>query len=209
MWGRKGRQKPTSTLVTPHKAIAAVWDPTKNNNRMKKHLIPILCAVLLLAACGQKQTTEQQNLADTETTAQNDYDYLNPSEQDQTVAAEDLSGKVISLTAQEFLDRVSDIDPAKGLRYKGKTPCMVDFYADWCGPCRQLAPITERMAAKYKGQLIIYKVNVDKAQDICQALNISSIPTLLFLKPNTQPGLMVGAPTEAELEKTIQEFLEQ
>lgn len=176
---------------------------------MKKHLIPILCAVLLLAACGQKNKTEQSQ-EQVQTEAANDYSHLNPAQDDgQTAMKEDLSGKVIALTAEEFLDRVSDIDPAKGLRYKGKTPCIVDFYADWCGPCRQLAPITERMAAKYKGQLIIYKLNVDKAQDICQALNISSIPALFFLKPNTQPGLMVGAPTEAELEKTIQEFLEQ
>ena len=208
MWGRKGRQKPTSTLVTSHKAIAAVWGSTKNNNPMKKHLILILCSAMLLAACGQKNKTEQSQ-EQVQTEAANDYSHLNPAQDDgQTAMKEDLSGKVIMLTAQEFLDRVSEIDPAKGLRYKGKTPCMVDFYADWCGPCRQLAPITERMAAKYKGELIIYKVNVDKAQDICQALNISSIPTLLFLKPNTQPGMMVGAPSEAELEKTIQEFLE-
>ena len=175
---------------------------------MKKSIL-ILCAVLLLAACGQKNKTEQSQ-EQVQTEAANDYSHLNPTQDDgKTAIKEDLSGKVIALTAKEFLDRVSDIDPAKGLRYKGTTPCMVDFYASWCGPCMQLKPITERMAQKYKGQLIIYKVDVDKAQDICQALNISSIPTLLFLKPNTQPGMMVGAPTEAELEKTIQEFLEQ
>ena len=176
---------------------------------MKKNLILILCAVLLLAACKQNQTSEQQTPAGTETKAQNTYDYLNPSQENQTVKAEDLSGKVIALSAEEFLDRITDIDPAKGMRYKGTTPCMVDFYANWCGPCMQLKPITERMAEKYKGQLIIYKVNVDRAQDICQKLNIQSIPTLIFFKPNVQPGMMVGAPTEAELEKTIQDFLEK
>lgn len=175
---------------------------------MKKHLILTLCTALLLTACGQKKASEQPTQEAPEAATQNAYDYLNPSQEDQTVKAEDLSGKVIMLTAKEFLDRITDIDPAKGLRYKGTTPCMVDFYAEWCGPCRQLAPIAERMAAKYKGRLIIYKVNVDKAQDICQALDITSIPTLLFLKPSTQPGMMVGAPTEAELEKTIEEFLQ-
>lgn len=174
---------------------------------MKKNILLILCAVLLLAACGQKNKTEQPQ-EQTQTETANDYSHLNPAQNDgQTTLKEDLSGKVISLTASEFLERVTDIDPERGLRYKGMTPCIVDFYADWCGPCMQLKPITEKMAKKYKGQLIIYKVNVDKAQDICQALNISSIPTLLFMKPNTQPGIMVGAPTEAELEKTIQEFL--
>ena len=71
----------------------------------------------------------------------------------------------------------------------------------------QLKPATERLAEKYKGKIIIYKVNVDKAQDICQALGISSIPTLFFFKQNAQPGKMVGAPSEAELEKVIQDFI--
>jgi len=175
---------------------------------MKKNIL-ILCAVLLLAACGQKNKTEQPQ-EQTQTETANDYSHLNPAQDDgQTTIKEDLSGKVISLTASEFLERVTDIDPERGLRYKGMTPCFVDFYADWCGPCMQLKPITEKMAKKYKGQLIIYKVNVDKAQDICQSLNIQSIPTLLFLKPSAQPGMMVGAPSEAELERTIQEFLEK
>ena len=173
---------------------------------MKKQIL-ILLAAVMLAACGQKDKTEQpQDQVQTE--AANDYSHLNPAQDDgQTVLQEDLSGKVITLTASEFQKKVADLDPAKGLRYKGTTPCMVDFYADWCGPCRRLAPIAEKMAGKYKGQLIIYKLNVDKAQDICQALNIQSIPTLLFLKPNAQPSMMVGAPGEAELEKTIQELL--
>ena len=177
---------------------------------MKKHLILILCSVMLLTACGQKNTPEQSAQPETQTGTANDYAHLNPAQDNGTVKVqEDLSGKVIMLTADEFYARVTDIDPEKGLRYKGKTPCMVDFYADWCGPCRQLAPIAARLAEKYKGQFIIYKVNVDKAQEICSALNISSIPTLLFLKPNTQPGMMVGAPTEAELDQTIQDFLKK
>lgn len=174
---------------------------------MKKHLLTILSLALLLSACGQKNsqnTTEQSQTS----AAENSYGHLNPEQENASAKkAEDLSGKVIALTADEFLERVTEIDPALGLRYKGNTPCMVDFYADWCKPCMQLKPVTEKLAAKYKGQLIIYKVNVDKAQDICQALSISSIPTLFFFKPNEQPGKMVGAPTEAELEKVIQDFL--
>ena len=174
---------------------------------MKKHLLILLSTVLLFAACGQKKTSEQQTQEGTKSNTEGSYNYLNPSEEEQTGNAEDLSGKVIALTADEFLERIADIDKAKGLRYKGNTPCIVDFYAEWCGPCMQLKPITEKLAAKYKGQLIIYKINTDKAQDVCQALDISAIPTLFFFKPNTKPNKMVGAPTEVELEKAIEEFL--
>ena len=170
----------------------------------------ILCIAMLFAACGQKNNPERQDgQSVTETTTTEDYSYLNPAQDGDTKnVQEDLSGKVIALTSSEFLERITDIDQAKGLRYKGTTPCIVDFYADWCRPCMQLKPITERMAQKYKGQLIIYKVNVDKAQDLCQSLNISSIPALFFFKPNAQPGMMVGAPSERELDKAIQKFLE-
>ena len=174
---------------------------------MKKHLLILLGAVLMFAACGQKKMSEQQTQEGTKSNTEGSYDYLNPSDEEQTGTSEDLSGKVIALTAEDFLERITDIDQAKGLRYKGHTPCIVDFYAEWCRPCMQLKPITEKLAAKYKGQLIIYKVNVDKAQEICQTLGISSIPTLFFFKPNTQPAKMVGAPSERELEKTIEEFL--
>lgn len=175
---------------------------------MKKQLLTLFCAALILTACGQKSNQQASSQPQTET-ADNSYSHLNPGQDNnKALKAENLSGKVITLTASEFLDQITDIDPAKGLRYKGTTPCMVDFYADWCGPCRQLAPINDRLAEKYKGQLIIYKVNVDKAQDICQALGVSSIPTLFFFKPNAQPGKMVGAPSEAELERVIKEFLE-
>ena len=174
---------------------------------MKKHLLTIISLSLLFAACGQKPNQDTQEQSQTEVT-ENKYDHLNPGQENTASAkSEDLSGKVIALTAEEFRERITDINPELGLRYKGTTPCIVDFYADWCKPCMQLKPITEKLAQKYKGQLIIYKVNVDKAQDICQSLGISSIPTLFFLKPNAQPGKMVGAPSEAELEKVIQDFL--
>ena len=173
---------------------------------MKKQFLITLCAALILVACGQK-TAEQQTQEEPATKTENSYDYLNPSQEEQTSTSEDLSGKVIALTADEFRAKITDINPELGLRYKGHTPCIVDFYADWCGPCMQLKPITEKLAAKYKGQLIIYKVNVDRAEDVCQSLGIQSIPTLFFFKPNTQPNKMVGAPSERELEKTIEEFL--
>lgn len=173
---------------------------------MKKHILILTLAAMMFTACGQKNKTDQnQDQVQTETA--NDYSHLNPGQEATPAQKEDLSGKVIALTAEEFRDRVADMNPELGLRYKGTTPCIVDFYADWCKPCMQLKPITEKLAEKYKGKLIIYKVNVDRAQDICQSLGISSIPTLIFLKTNAQPSKMVGAPTEAELVNAIEDFI--
>jgi thioredoxin len=174
---------------------------------MKKNLLFIISLALFFTACGQKntQTTEQNGNSKEDTTEA--YSHLNPGQDDGSLMNEEnLSGKVISLSSDEFL-KIIKIDQGKGLLYKGKTPCIIDFYAEWCRPCMQLKPITEKFAEKYKGKLIIYKVNVDKAQDICQTLGIQSIPTLFFFKPNAQPGKMVGAPSEDELEKVIEEFL--
>lgn len=122
---------------------------------------------------------------------------------------EDLSGNVQVLTEEEFAKKITEFDSEKGFQYKGKTPCIVDFYADWCRPCVALNPILIELAEKYKGELIIYKVNVDRAQRIAAAFQITSIPTLMFFKPDTQPGMMVGAPTKEQLDETIQDFLQE
>ena len=114
---------------------------------MKKQFLITLFAMLILAGCGQKKTSEQQQ-AETKAKTEGSYDYLNPSDEGQTATAENLSGKVIALTADEFRERVTDINPELGLRYKGSIPCIVDFYADWCHPCMQLKPITEKLAAR-------------------------------------------------------------
>ena len=124
-----------------------------------------------------------------------------------TPIVEDLSGDVQFITEDQFYQKITTFDNEKGLQYKGKTPAIVDFYADWCRPCIALNPVLEELAKKYKGQIIIYKVNVDKAQKLAASLEIQSIPTMFFFKPNAQPGKIVGAPSKIELEKTIKEVL--
>jgi thioredoxin len=127
----------------------------------------------------------------------------------QEVYEEDLSGNIIMLDDESFSARITTIDHEKGLQYKGMTPCIVDFYADWCRPCSALHPVLAELAKEYKGKLIIYKINTDKATTTAAALGINSIPTLLFFKRNKQPGMIKGALPKKELKKVIDQFLEE
>ena len=102
-------------------------------------------------------------------------------------------GTVVYLTGDLFRKTVWDYqkDP-KTFKYIGKLPCIVDFYADWCRPCKMVAPIMEDLAKEYKGKLIIYKVNTDSERELASVFNIRSIPSLLLVPVNGQPSMSVG-----------------
>ena len=91
--------------------------------------------------------------------------------------------------------------------YKGKLPAIVDFYADWCGPCRRVAPIMEKLAEEYDGKLLIYKVNTQNEGDLAKAFQIRSIPTMLFIPMEGQPMMQVGALPEEGYRQVIEERL--
>ena len=116
--------------------------------------------------------------------------------------------KVKHLTYNEFLRKVWDFekDPTT-FKYKGKLPAIVDFYADWCGPCRRVAPIMEKLAEEYDGRLLIYKVNTQYEADLANAFQIRSIPTVLFIPMEGQPMMQVGALPEEGYRKVIEEQL--
>lgn len=116
--------------------------------------------------------------------------------------------KVQQLTYKEFLKKVWDFekDP-KTFNYKGKLPAIVDFYADWCGPCRRVAPIMEKLAEEYDGKLIIYKVNTQNEAALANAFQIRSIPTVLFIPMEGQPMMQVGAMPEEGYRKVVVEQL--
>ena len=126
-------------------------------------------------------------------------------------AVEEVEEKVIStvqvLNTEQFEEKVCELNNPKGFQYKGKLPAIVDFYADWCGPCRSIAPYLVEYAKEYAGKIIIYKVNIDKCPEVSQAFEIQSIPTLLYLKPNTQPTATVGALSKDELKQVIEDSL--
>jgi thioredoxin len=106
-------------------------------------------------------------------------------------AGNNRKGEVTELTSATFKTTVYDITK-EGLDYLGKKPAIVDFTATWCGPCKRLSPILEELAKEYKGKIVIYKVDVDKCEDLARAFNISSIPALLFIPMEGQPEMIVG-----------------
>ena len=116
--------------------------------------------------------------------------------------------KVKPLTYKEFLNKVWDMEKDPNtFTYKGKLPAVIDFYADWCGPCRRVAPIMEKIANDYDGKLLVYKVNVDQEPKISSAFQISSIPMVLFIPTKGQPMKSVGAMAEEDYRKVIDEQL--
>ncbi|QZT39092.1 thioredoxin [Halosquirtibacter xylanolyticus] len=108
----------------------------------------------------------------------------------------------VKLSKQDFLDRVYDYEKnSKVWKYKGNKPAIIDFYADWCGPCRMTAPILEALAKEYGDKIVIYKVDTQKEKELAAAFGIQSLPSLLFIPLNEQPQLAKGAmPKEAFIE---------
>ncbi|WP_106829605.1 thioredoxin [Parabacteroides pacaensis] len=118
------------------------------------------------------------------------------------------AGEVIALDKATFLKDVYNYekDPTTWV-YEGKKPCIIDFYADWCGPCKQVAPILKEMAAKYKDQIIVYKIDVDKETELAGTFGIRSIPTILFVPMEGKPQLVQGAMPKNEIVKQIESYL--
>lgn len=120
----------------------------------------------------------------------------------------DSNGKVIHIGKTEFVEKIYDYEKnSDKWIYNGKKPAIVDFYADWCGPCRMLSPTLESLAQKYKDKIIIYKVNTDKERELAAAFGITSLPTLLFIPMDKMPQVAQGALPKEDLEKAINDFL--
>ena len=114
--------------------------------------------------------------------------------------------KPISLTQEDFTKKVFDYNDTSFV-YKGKKPAIVDFYADWCGPCKRLAPVLDELLNEYEGAFIVYKVNVDKNKELASALQIRNIPTLLYLIPKQKAKRSVGLPSKEQLKEIIDKYL--
>lgn len=99
----------------------------------------------------------------------------------------------VKLTTKDFKDRVFNYETEKEWNYKGSLPAIIDFYADWCGPCKMVAPVLEELAAEYEGKLIIYKVDTEAEMELASVFGIQSIPTFLFIPVGADPMMQPGA----------------
>ena len=103
-------------------------------------------------------------------------------EKNETEKVSSAQGEVIVLNKADFLSKVYNYEKNQTQWvYEGNKPAIIDFYADWCGPCKKVSPILKELAAQYKDDIVIYKINVDNEKELASAFGIQSIPTLLFL----------------------------
>lgn len=123
-----------------------------------------------------------------------------------TQKVEIVPGKLNEITRDYFLEHIYDYKTDKTFRFKGDKPVVIDFWATWCGPCMRMMPEMEKMAARYKDQIIFCKVNADKEKELCGRLNVSALPTLFFIPVNGQPIIEIGA-TPERYEQIIRELL--
>lgn len=158
---------------------------------MKKTFITILSA-LLLASCGGSKKEQKDNKEQATT---------------QEIKVEDNS-LVKNIDYKFFTKNIWDLENyPDSFAYENQLPCIIDFYADWCGPCKKIAPIMEELALEYEGKVLFYKVNVDTERKLATIFQIRNIPTVFFLPKEGQPMSQVGGLTKEDYVKIINEHL--
>jgi thioredoxin len=111
------------------------------------------------------------------------------------------------LTKDTFKQKVYNYEANKEWQYEGSKPAIIDFYADWCGPCKMVAPILEELKAEYDEKLEIYKVNTEEERELAAMFGIQSIPSLLFIPLEGQPQMAMGALPKETFRKAIDDVL--
>jgi thioredoxin len=117
------------------------------------------------------------------------------------------AGSVVQLTNDSFKKTIFNYELNKEWKFEGNKPAIIDFYADWCAPCRQLSPLVEEIAKEYAGKIDVFKVDTEKERILAQKLGITELPTLLFIPAKGNPQITVGALPKENLVKAINEIL--
>lgn len=161
---------------------------------MKRIFVIIACAGLMMACGGNKVQNKECEECDKQECTQQECDKQECTQQ---------TAGCIHLDTEGFTTKVADL--SKEWKYLGDKPAVVDFYADWCGPCKAISPILEEIAKEYAGELYIYKINVDNDPYIADAFNIQAIPTLLFIPMEGRYKVQTGGVSKEELVNMIKE----
>jgi thioredoxin 1 len=111
------------------------------------------------------------------------------------------------LTKESFKQKVFDFEKNADWKFEGDKPCLVDFYADWCQPCKMVAPILEELADEYTGKMNIYKVDTEDQKELASVFGIQSIPSLLFIPAEGQPQMAKGALPKESFKQIFKEVL--
>ncbi|MFW5726966.1 MAG: thioredoxin [Spirochaetia bacterium] len=111
------------------------------------------------------------------------------------------------LTKETFLEKVFDYENKKEWEFQGELPAVIDFYADWCGPCKMVAPIVEELSEEYEGKVDFYKIDTEEQQELAAAFGIQSIPSLLFIPLDGKPQMAAGALPKETFKQVIDEEL--
>ena len=115
--------------------------------------------------------------------------------------------KLEHLTDETFKKKIFNYEANKEWKFEGETPAIIDFYADWCGPCKVIAPLLEELKDEYGDKLEIYKVNTEEQRELSSVFGVQSIPSLLFIPKEGQPQMAMGALPKETFKQAISEVL--
>lgn len=152
-----------------------------------KTLVIAMAAMMVVAACGN-------------TSAKNNDDKKKATKEAPKTSA------VQELNDADFNTKVYDLSK-EDLKYLGDKPAIVDFTAKWCGPCQRISPILEELSKEYDGEIVIYKVDIDKCQDLAAAFGVSSIPAILYIPLDNKPSMTIGARDKSRFKQEIDSIL--
>lgn len=109
------------------------------------------------------------------------------------------------LTKQSFLEKIFNFETEQEWKFLGDRPAIIDFYADWCGPCKMIAPVMEELSEEYAGKVDIYKIDTEAEQELAAAFGIRSIPSILFIPMDGAPQMAQGALPKHTFKEVIED----